>query len=201
MGRTRKIVDRGMILDRALGLIEAEGLEAFSTRRLSASLGLSSMTLYNYYENTEAILKAIALRGLEEWHAGFSSLLDSMEEARGNPLRAFKALALELLRFGRDRPRLYLFLFDSSLADLRRDPQVSAWFSRLLDRCEAALADPGDGAALASDVYLFEVLANGLVVNCIRGRRDFDETLFLRLVDRAYARLLEPHEGRLRTEA
>lgn len=198
MGRLRKIVDRGAILEAALRMIEEGGIEAFSTRRLSASLGLSSMTLYNYYANTEAILKAVALRGLEDWYAGFSALLGDMEEARGGPLRAFKALALELLRFGRARPRLYLFLFDSSMAEVRRDPQVAAWFRRLLDHAVESLADRADEGPLRDDVYLFEVLANGLVIGAIRGRADLDEPGFLALVDRAYDLLLRPHEARLR---
>ncbi len=195
MGRKRKIVDSAVVLDAALGLIEAEGLEGFSTRRLSAALGLSPMTIYNYYENAEAILVAVALRGLEEWHRGYSDLLLSMEEARGHPVRAFRALASELYRFGLERPHLYLFLFESSLAEVRKDPRIGEWYRRLLDRCEVGAGEPGLREAFHSDVYLFEVLANGLVISTIRRRLVHDEARFRRLVDRAYERFLAPYEA------
>ncbi len=195
MGRSKKIVDKTVVLDAAFGLIEAEGLEGFSTRRLAALLGLSSMTLYNYFDNREAILRAVALRGLADFFANYSARRAASEEARRHPLGAFLALAEEFLRFGRERPRLYLFLFDSSLADLRHDPEVARYFTYVLDECIARLKDERAASALREDVYLFLVLANALVINAIHGRADFDESVFRRLAERAYERLLAAHEG------
>ena len=63
MGRGKKIVDIDLVVQEAIALIEEGGVEEFSTRRLAARLGISAMTLYNYYENRGAILRGALLKG------------------------------------------------------------------------------------------------------------------------------------------
>ena len=43
----------------ALALIDAEGLEAFSTRKLGARLGCEAMAIYWYYPSKDALLDAV----------------------------------------------------------------------------------------------------------------------------------------------
>jgi AcrR family transcriptional regulator len=50
---------RERIRSEALALIEAEGLEAFSTRKLGAALGCEAMAIYWYYPSKEALLDAV----------------------------------------------------------------------------------------------------------------------------------------------
>ncbi|HEY8079627.1 MAG TPA: TetR/AcrR family transcriptional regulator [Labilithrix sp.] len=47
------------IREAALVLIDAEGLDAFSTRRLGAALGCEAMAIYWYYPSKEALLDAV----------------------------------------------------------------------------------------------------------------------------------------------
>jgi AcrR family transcriptional regulator len=47
------------IRDEALALIDAEGLESFSTRRLGAALGCEAMAIYWYYPSKDALLDAV----------------------------------------------------------------------------------------------------------------------------------------------
>jgi AcrR family transcriptional regulator len=47
------------IRDEALALIEAEGLEAFSTRKLGRALGCEAMAIYWYYPSKDALLDAV----------------------------------------------------------------------------------------------------------------------------------------------
>ncbi len=47
------------IREAALALIDAEGLDAFSTRRLGAALGCEAMAIYWYYPSKEALLDAV----------------------------------------------------------------------------------------------------------------------------------------------
>ncbi|HOX49274.1 MAG TPA: helix-turn-helix domain-containing protein, partial [Spirochaetales bacterium] len=133
MGRTKKIVDKSVVLEASLDLIEREGIEAFSTRRLAARLRISAMTLYNYYENREAILREVALRGLSDFLASLAAELGRHPEVGRAPLLAYKLLAAEFMRLGKERPRLYLFLFDSGLEELRRDPEVAKYYGHLLE--------------------------------------------------------------------
>ncbi|MDX6355821.1 MAG: hypothetical protein QOF98_2724, partial [Streptomyces sp.] len=61
MARPRKpLLSRDRIVRAALALIDAEGLDALSTRRLASELGVSGPSLYNHFATKEAILDAAA---------------------------------------------------------------------------------------------------------------------------------------------
>jgi AcrR family transcriptional regulator len=50
------------IREEALKLIEAEGLDAFSTRKLGRALGVEAMAIYWYYPSKDALLDAVVER-------------------------------------------------------------------------------------------------------------------------------------------
>ncbi|MFE3761867.1 TetR/AcrR family transcriptional regulator [Streptomyces sp. NPDC059104] len=61
MARPRKpLLSRDLIVEAAGALVDAEGLEAVSTRRLAAALGVSGPSLYNHFRTKDAILEAVA---------------------------------------------------------------------------------------------------------------------------------------------
>ncbi|MFE3140219.1 TetR/AcrR family transcriptional regulator [Streptomyces scopuliridis] len=61
MARPRKpLLSRERIIETAGALVDAEGLEAVSTRRLAAELGVSGPSLYNHFRTKGEILEAVA---------------------------------------------------------------------------------------------------------------------------------------------
>lgn len=61
MARPRKpLLSRERIVSEALALIDADGLQAVSTRRLAARLGVSGPSLYNHFRTMDDILDAAA---------------------------------------------------------------------------------------------------------------------------------------------
>ncbi len=61
MARPRKpLLSRERIVAAAAALVDAEGLEAVSTRRLAAELGVSGPSLYNHFRTKDEILEAVA---------------------------------------------------------------------------------------------------------------------------------------------
>jgi AcrR family transcriptional regulator len=61
MARPRQaLLTRQRIMTAAAALIDAEGLEAVSTRRLAAELGVQGPSLYHHFANKEEILDAVA---------------------------------------------------------------------------------------------------------------------------------------------
>ena len=61
MPRPRQaLLSRQRIVDTAAALIDAEGLAAFSTRRLAAELGVRGPSLYNHFATKDEILDAVA---------------------------------------------------------------------------------------------------------------------------------------------
>jgi AcrR family transcriptional regulator len=61
-------LNRGLILDRAVALIEDEGPSALSMRRLGSSLGVEAMAIYHHFAGRDELLKAIGDRLLEPLH-------------------------------------------------------------------------------------------------------------------------------------
>ncbi|WBB60235.1 TetR/AcrR family transcriptional regulator [Streptomyces sp. WMMC500] len=59
MARPRKpLLSRARIVTAALALVDAEGLQALSTRRLAAELGVSGPSLYNHFTTKDELLDA-----------------------------------------------------------------------------------------------------------------------------------------------
>ena len=47
MGRNKVLYDKQQIIDIAVTIVEEEGIEVLSARRIASELGVSSMTMYN----------------------------------------------------------------------------------------------------------------------------------------------------------
>jgi TetR/AcrR family transcriptional regulator, tetracycline repressor protein len=60
----RALLDVEQVIDAALTVLDADGLEAVTFRRLSADLGVSHMTLYGYFDSKDALLEALVARTL-----------------------------------------------------------------------------------------------------------------------------------------
>jgi O-6-methylguanine DNA methyltransferase len=61
----RKGLTREAVIDAALAVADADGLEALSMRRLGTELGVEAMSLYNHVGSRRDLLAAIADRGWE----------------------------------------------------------------------------------------------------------------------------------------
>jgi AcrR family transcriptional regulator len=62
----REPLTREKIIDKALELLDAEGAEGLSMRRLGQALGIEAMSLYHHFPNKDAILDALLARIVEE---------------------------------------------------------------------------------------------------------------------------------------
>ena len=59
MPKTGEPLTRQRVLEAALHLIDREGLEGFSMRKLGAMLGVEAMALYNHVENKRALFDGV----------------------------------------------------------------------------------------------------------------------------------------------
>ena len=90
------------IRDEALRLIDAEGLEAFSTRRLGAALGCEAMAIYWYYPSKDALLDAVV--------EALISRLPVEEATPGDWIDAFRKLAHGYRRLAHQHPNAFALL-------------------------------------------------------------------------------------------
>jgi AcrR family transcriptional regulator len=80
MGRPNKSGEtREQIVGAALALLDAEGADALSTRRLARELGIRGPTLYHYFASKDALVDAVAQRIVDEVWTGVQARLDAVE--------------------------------------------------------------------------------------------------------------------------
>jgi AcrR family transcriptional regulator len=72
------ILSRNLIRDQALAIIDEDGLDALTMRKLAARLGVQAASLYSHFPNKEAVLSAIADRLAKRIDA--SGFTDSWQE-------------------------------------------------------------------------------------------------------------------------
>jgi AcrR family transcriptional regulator len=93
--RVRRL-DRERILATALALLDAEGIEHLSMRRLAAELGVEAMSLYNHVPSKAALLEGVAeliLAEIELPGPGAAETMDWRDRLRGGA-RSLRRVAL-----------------------------------------------------------------------------------------------------------
>jgi AcrR family transcriptional regulator len=105
-------------------LIESEGLDRFSMRKLAAALGVNPMTIYLRFENKEALLGAVARESLDaiELPARSGPWVEqatALARALHDRLLADPGTAAALVHVGADLPRTVLRLADHGLTLMR----------------------------------------------------------------------------------
>jgi AcrR family transcriptional regulator len=87
-------LSRTRILAGALNLLDREGLDAFSMRRLAEELGVGTMTIYGYFRSKDELLDAVV-------DAGAQAIAQAVSEADGGG--SWKARLRELMIRIRER--------------------------------------------------------------------------------------------------
>jgi len=128
--RHRDPLTRDRILDAALAVVDRDGLEGLTMRRLGAELGVEAMALYRYIPNKDALLDAVLERVLSEIPAEFPTTGDWREDIRGM-FRIFLGLM-------RRHPRTIPLLSQMVLTD----PAVARPAAMVLAVLEQAGFDP-----------------------------------------------------------
>ena len=143
------------IIAAARKLVETEGRDALTMRRLGTELGIKAPSLYKHFPDKAAV--AIAL--VEELLAEIGAIL---HEAVARPRRrtTVDSLLLAYRRFGRQHPDLYRLATNGPLARAALPPGLEDWAG---EPFFLATGDPHRAQALWS-------LAHGMVILEIDGR-------------------------------
>lgn len=89
--------------------IETQGHEALSLRDLAVQLGVSKTAPYRHYPSREALLLALAQRGLQRLGERYLTVLATRE----SPSEKLRQACLSYLDFAAERPGLYRLVFAS----------------------------------------------------------------------------------------
>ncbi|WP_344430140.1 helix-turn-helix domain-containing protein [Amycolatopsis minnesotensis] len=172
-------------------ILEKDGVEAVSMRKVAEAVGVTPMAIYRHYENREALLRAIAdtcsVELAREW--------EKRAAAAGDAETTIMAMLDDFLDFALRRPRLYTFLMTDRWDDARRFPEDfrdagSPPFSQAV----AAVAAGMQEGTLREDDPLevtqsFTAQTQGLVQLYLGGRIGLSEEDFRALCRRALQRV------------
>jgi len=101
--RPRQPLSRERIVDTAIALVDAEGLDALTMRRLGAELGMDPMAVYYYVPNKAGLLDAVVEAVMAEIDLGVD---DPSAAAEERLVRAAQAYAEVLVRHRNALPLL-----------------------------------------------------------------------------------------------
>jgi AcrR family transcriptional regulator len=102
----------------ALEILEAEGAEAVSMRRVASAIDITPMAIYHYFPNREALLNYITDRE-------FSKLLEYIlaHPLRGNSEVRLISILEGYIDYALARPRVFDYVFSRPRHDARRFPK------------------------------------------------------------------------------
>lgn len=174
----------------ALRILEKEGPEAVTMRRLARSIGITPMAIYHHFVTREALLRAVVDQEFGEFLEliGKTSTFDTAEEQVVHATDAYLDYALS-------RPQIFDYVFSKPRDDARRYPEdFRARRSPTLNPLADAVARWMEEGALKKD-DLWEVTleiwahAHGYVALYRAGRFSLGAKDFKELVHRSMRRL------------
>lgn len=112
---------RADIVDVARRVLEAEGAEAVTMRRLAAELGTSYQVVYSRVGGKPEVLRAVHDDGFRR--LADPEALAALPQTGGGPA-ALRRLAVQYLEFAVANPRLFDVMFGDPLPGSSRDEQV-----------------------------------------------------------------------------
>lgn len=146
---------RAETLTAARELIQKEGYEGLTIRKLASRMDCSPMALYSYFADKQALLHALATEGFEKVAKRFDS-------ADRDPLLAIRRILLDYIAYAEENPFEYRILFMSieALGELEptredlqeRNPAFGALF-KLVRACIDAGALQGDPFAITTVLW------------------------------------------------
>ena len=177
------------IADAARKLLETEGAEGVTMRRVAGAVGITAMAVYRHYPDRDGLLNALADEGFVALAAQLAAVRveGSLEE------RMLKLLDINL-DFALERPRLFELMFLRPRSGARQFPRDFAAGKSPTANLFAELVAEGmrDGVFQQGDVWeiVFEsgALLQGLVMLYLGGRVYADEQGFRELCHRALGR-------------
>jgi AcrR family transcriptional regulator len=175
----------------ALAILEAEGPEAVSMRRVADSVDITPMAIYHHFSNREALLDSVT-------NQQFATFLSYIEKRpiRGSPETQLISAMEAYIDYAFDRPRIFDYVFAQRRPGAHRYPddfraRRSPTLNPIADVVRAAMQT---GQVKKNDVWEVALelwaLTHGYVALYRAGRFNLSEKEFRALVRRALRRLI-----------
>lgn len=100
---------RGLIVEVAFEMLQSDGAEAVTIRRIASALGVGAMTLYTYVDGLEDLHRQIIAKGFEIIHHNCSTACDTGRQHDDDWMPGARAY----VRFAIEHPNLYHLMFST----------------------------------------------------------------------------------------
>lgn len=189
---------RAETLTAARKLIQEEGYQGLTIRKLATRMECSPMALYSYFADKQALLAALALEGFEKVGKRFDSTVHR------DPLTAVSRVLLDYIAYAEENPNEYRILFLSvetlgglklSREDLQeRNPAFGALFKRV-EACIKAGVLQGDPFAVSTVLWTAAHGAASLLITAqqfpFESRRLYAEEVVATILSGVQTRIVE----------
>jgi AcrR family transcriptional regulator len=118
--RERLTARQQQFVDVAGAILEAEGSEALTMRRLASELGIKAPSLYKHFPDKAAVETVLIERGFQLWGERARHALTEPGDRLVNLASAYRSVA-------RERPHLYRLMTTGELDRSRLTPGLEAW--------------------------------------------------------------------------
>jgi AcrR family transcriptional regulator len=186
---TRTTAER--IARAARRLLDKDGVEAVTMRRVAAAVGITAMAVYRHYPDRKGLLNALADEGFEE----LAKRLAAVRQTGSIEERLTRTLDVNVM-FGLENPRLFELMFLSPREGARQFPRDFAAEKSPTANQFAELVREGIAAGYfrETDVWavVFETgaLWQGLMMLYLGGRVSMNATRFRAYCHEAMGRYL-----------
>jgi len=154
---------RASILTAAWQMVEKEGWQALSIRKIAEAIEYSVPVIYDHFENKEAIL-------LEFTRKGFRLLNEELERAKSgfiNPAQQIEALAYAYWKFGFSNKEYYQLMYGLGMPGcetVKQIPELKTFSEIILDTLRKLIAQsPNTDADAFLKLHSFWSTLHGLI--------------------------------------
>ncbi len=179
------------IRSEARTLLDGEGAEGVTMRRVASAVGITPMALYRHYANRDGILNALADEGFVE----LTSRLQGLRLRGGYERQLLKVLDV-FLDFAFERPRLFELMFLAKREGARQFPEdFRARRSPTANVSADVLVRGMEESIFAKDdvweiVFETGAMLQGLVMLYLGGRMTLTQEEFRRFCHRSFTRYM-----------
>jgi len=179
------------IASAARRLLDREGADAVTMRRVAEAVGITAMAVYRHYPNRAGLLNALADEGFAE----LTLRLESLRPA-GDMTKRLERVMDVFLDHALERPRLFELMFLKPREGARRFPgDFRAGRSPTANPSEVILREGMEAGVLREDdvweiVFEMGALLQGLIMLYLGGRTSMSEKEFRKFCRRSFERYM-----------
>ena len=183
MARKKLISDKSQIIDLAQRLIESEGIEAITMIRLSKEMGVSSMTLYNYVQNAEDVLREVLIRTFSTLYERIYSIMNGLTHSGLSGIEAYaKSYAIALFDLATEHRDICIYLIGDGYTSYYNNAELRHFYNPFASFLLAGSSAKSQNE-LKDAFHLFECVTFSLIREYAVGSRSITRDEFIRLID------------------